>query len=157
MSVAFVKEPNEDQVEVLPDRDLGPDANIVTPRGLRLILEAIDALEARKSEARAAGDKVAMASIDRDLRYWRTRHATAELTEAAVGVIDTVRFGTQVTILRDDGRRQSFTIVGIDEADPPAGYLSYVSPLAQSLIGKGPAEVVRAGAGDAEIVSIEAG
>ena len=30
MSVAFVKEPNEDQVESLPERDLGTDPNFVT-------------------------------------------------------------------------------------------------------------------------------
>ncbi len=157
MSVAFVKEPNEDQIEVLPDRDLGPDANIVTPRGHRLIGEAIDALETRKSAAQATGDKVAIATINRDLRYWRTRQATAELTEPATGAPATVQFGTRVTIERDDGRRQNFTIVGIDEADPTAGYLSYVSPLARSLIGKETGEIVRAGVGDAEIVSIERG
>lgn len=157
MSVAFVKEPNEDQVEVLPDRDLGPDANIVTARGYRLILETIDALETRRREAQASGDKVAIATINRDLRYWRTRQATAELAEPAPGVPDTVRFGTRVTIERDDGRRQDFTIVGIDEADPAAGYLSYVSPLARSLIGSQVGEVVRAGASDAEIMAIERG
>ena len=157
MSVAFVKEPNEDQVEVLPDRDLGPDANIVTPRGHRLILETIEALEARKSEAQAVGDKVAIATINRDLRYWRTRQATAELAEPTTGSLETVQFGTRVTIERDDGRRQSFNIVGIDEADPAGGYLSYVSPLARSLIGKEAGEVVRAGAGDAEIMTIERG
>lgn len=157
MSVAFVKEPNEDQVDVLPDRDLGPDANIVTPRGLRLILEAIEILESAKSDAQASGDTVAVATINRDLRYWRSRQATAELAEPAAGALQTVQFGTRVTIERDDGRRQGFTIVGIDEADPTDGYLSYVSPLARSLIGKERGEVVRAGASDAEIVAIERG
>ena len=157
MSVAFVKEPNEDQVDVLPDRDLGPDANIVTPRGHRLILEAIETLAARRTEAQASGDKVAIATINRDLRYWRTRQATAEIAEPAPGVPDTVQFGTRVTIERDEGRRQSFIIVGIDEADPARGYLSYVSPLARSLISKEPGEVVRAGTSDAEIVAVERG
>ena len=157
MSVAFVKEPNEDQVDVLPDRDLGPDANIVTPRGYRLILEAIESLQARKTEAQASGDKVAIATINRDLRYWHARQATAELVEPATGSPETVRFGARVTIERDDGRQQSFTVVGIDEADPARGYLSYVSPLARSLIGKEAGEVVPAGAGDAEIVAIERG
>ena len=36
---------------------------------------------------------------------------------------ETVAFGTRVTILRDDGRRQVFAIVGEDESDPPKGYL----------------------------------
>ena len=45
MSVAFVKEPNDDQVEVLPDRDLGTEPNLVTPRGLALIDAEIAALK----------------------------------------------------------------------------------------------------------------
>jgi hypothetical protein len=53
-----------------------------------------------------------------------------------------VRFGTSVTIVRDDGRKQTFRIVGEDETDPAHGSISYVSPL----------DVVRAGAGEAEII-----
>ena len=34
------------------------------------------------------------------------------------------------------GRRQSFCIVGEDEADPKKGLISYVAPLARELIGK---------------------
>jgi transcription elongation GreA/GreB family factor len=41
-----------------------------------------------------------------------------------------------VTILRDGQRRQTFWIVGEDEADPRAGTISYVAPLARRLIGK---------------------
>jgi transcription elongation GreA/GreB family factor len=37
-----------------------------------------------------------------------------------------------VTVRRDDGRKQSFKIVGEDEADPSYGTVSYVSPLARS-------------------------
>ena len=70
MSVAFVKEPNEDQVEVLPDRDLGTDPNIVTPRGLQLIDAEIESLNARLVVARDAGDKVALANINREWFFW---------------------------------------------------------------------------------------
>ena len=157
MSVAFIKEPNEDQVEVLPDRDLGTDTNFVTPRGLDLIAEAIATLNDRLDVARSAGDKVALATIHRDLRYWKARHSTAELIEPAGIAPETVQFGTRVAIKRDDGRSQTYAIVGIDEADPASGYLSYASPLARSLIGKGRGEMARAGAGQAEIVEIMPG
>ncbi|MDY8111099.1 GreA/GreB family elongation factor [Fulvimarina sp. 2208YS6-2-32] len=156
MSVAFVKEPNEDQVEVLPDRDLGTDPNIVTPRGLHLIDGEIAALDARLIEARDAGDKVALAHINRDLRYWKARHATAELVRPPHDP-QTVQFGCVVSIERPDGREQRFTIVGIDEADPREGYLSYLSPLARTLIGKSVGDTVKAGASDAEITAIAAG
>jgi transcription elongation GreA/GreB family factor len=38
-----------------------------------------------------------------------------------------VRFGHAVTIIRDDGREQTYRIVGEDEADPTHGTLSHVS------------------------------
>ena len=153
MSVAFVKEPNEDQVEVLPDRDLGTDPNIVTPRGLRLIDGEMETLNARLVAARDAGDKVALATINRDLRYWKARHATAELVHPPSDP-ETVQFGCKVSIEREDGRAQSFTIVGIDEADPKEGYLSFLSPLARTLMGKAVGEEVKAGASMAEITAI---
>jgi transcription elongation GreA/GreB family factor len=65
-----------------------------------------------------------------------------------------VHFGSTVTILREDGRRQTYRIVGEDEADPSAGTLSYVSPVAQALMGKQVGDVVEAGAAEAEIVEI---
>ena len=57
MSVAFVKEPNEDQVEVLPERVLGSDPNLVTERGRALIDAAVAADEARLVEAQGSEDQ----------------------------------------------------------------------------------------------------
>jgi transcription elongation GreA/GreB family factor len=153
MSVAFVKEPNDSQIEVLPDRELGRDQNIVTPRGLELIDREIAALEASLAAARQRDDKIAAATIGRDLRYWRARHATAEVATPDPDA-DTVQFGSRVTIARGDGREQSFRIVGIDEGNPAEGLLSYVAPLARSLVGKEIGDVVRAGADDTEIIAI---
>ena len=42
-----------------------------------------------------------------------------------------IGFGTTVTLRRDDGREQTFRIVGEDEADPSRGTVSYVSPVAR--------------------------
>jgi transcription elongation GreA/GreB family factor len=67
----------------------------------------------------------------------------------------TQRFGTSVTIVRDDGREQTFRIVGEDEADPAHGSISHVSPLARSMFGKRVGDVVQAGAGKAEIIRIQ--
>lgn len=65
-----------------------------------------------------------------------------------------VRFGASVTIAGEDGRRQTFRIVGEDEAAPQDGRISYVSPLARALVGKSVGVVVKAGGRDAEIVEI---
>jgi transcription elongation GreA/GreB family factor len=69
--------------------------------------------------------------------------------------IDTVQFGNRVTIARDDGREQTFRIVGEDEADPAKGSVSHVSPLARALLGKGVGDTVSAGKDQAEIIAIE--
>ncbi|KQT66157.1 MULTISPECIES: transcription elongation factor GreA [unclassified Aureimonas] len=156
MSVAFVKEPNDSQVETLPDRDLGTDQNLVTQRGLGQLDAELERLNAAIEAARVADDKIALATLNRDLRYIHARRATAELMEAPSDS-DKVHFGSRVTIERDDGRRQSFSIVGIDEADPAEGRVSYLAPLARSLLGRAVGDTVKAGANEAEIVEIEIG
>ena len=65
-------------------------------------------------------------SVARDLRYWIAQRATAQLT--ADSDASEVKFGSRVTVESDDGRRDIFRIVGMDEADPKRGTLSYVSP-----------------------------
>lgn len=155
MSRAFVKEADGAEVfEDLPDRPISPHRNLVTPRGLALIEAEIARLRGALAKAQADGDRAAIAAVSRDLRYWTARRATAELVPPADRA-DEVHFGLRVTIERDDGRRQSFRIVGQDEADPAAGLLSYVSPLARALMGRRVGEVVPAGSGEAEIVAIE--
>jgi transcription elongation GreA/GreB family factor len=103
--------------------------------------------------AQDADDKPLLAKINRDLRYWTSRRATAQVMEPPQDANE-VRFGSQVTIEREDGRRQTYKIVGEDEADPTNGTLSYVSPVAQAIMGKPVGETVQAGATEATIVEI---
>ena len=67
---------------------------------------------------------------------------------------DSVAFGSTVTFSRADGRVQKYRIVGEDEAEPKAGSISYVSPVARSLMGKSVGDVVGTGAQELEIVAI---
>ena len=136
MSRAFVKEPDGADVAVeLPDRPVSPHRNFVTATGLARIDEAVAKLRGDLAAAQAGGDKQAVATASRDLRYWTARRASAEPVDPPDG--DDVRFGSRVTIERADGREQTFRITGEDEADPTEGTLSYVSPLARALIGRG--------------------
>jgi transcription elongation GreA/GreB family factor len=59
-----------------------------------------------------------------------------------------------VTIERDDGRRQTWRIVGEDEADPAKGTLSYAAPLARALVGRRAGDTVSVAGSEAEIVSV---
>jgi transcription elongation GreA/GreB family factor len=135
MSRAFVKEPDGDTPEALPERPISPHPNLVTAQGLAAIKRAITRLDIASSTAVRGGDKAALAAIQRDQRYWNARRASAQLIGPPADC-SRVQFGATVTIARADGRTQTFRIVGEDEADPAQGTLSHVSPLARALFGK---------------------
>jgi transcription elongation GreA/GreB family factor len=154
MSSAFVKEPEGGEAfEDLPDRPMSPHPNFVTPEGLALIEAELARLHEEHAAAQAADDKAGLAKTGRDLRYWSARRNSAQVVRPPEGHAE-VHFGSTVTIGREDGRRQTYRIVGEDEADPTKGTISYVSPLAQALTGKRVGDVVQAGTSEAEIVAI---
>lgn len=153
MSRAFVREQDIDSVETLPDRPVSGHPNLVTAAGLARIEAAVAEARTAHALAQAAADRASMASAKRELRYWRARRMSAQVV-AASGDVSKVRFGARTTILRNDGRQQTFQIVGEDEADPARGSVSHVSPLARALLGKNIGDVVQVGDGEVEIVSI---
>jgi transcription elongation GreA/GreB family factor len=154
MSRAFVKEPDgQDAFEELPERPVSPHPNLVTAEGLARIEAEVARLQQEHAAAQAANDRSALVRSARDLRYWNARRATAEVVSPPSDSTQ-VHFGSTVSIVRDDGRRQTFRIVGEDEADPAQGTLSHASPLARALFGKKIGDAVRAGQSDAEIVEI---
>lgn len=155
MSRAFVKEPDGlESFDELPERLVSDHPNLVTAEGLRKIEEEVARLSRAYADAQVAGDRAALNVAARDLRYWTQRRATAELVPAPADA-EEVRFGSRVALEREDGRRQSFRIVGEDEADPAKGTLSYVSPLARALLGKAVGDTAAAGGGEVEILAIE--
>ncbi|MDP1585502.1 MAG: transcription elongation factor GreA [Bradyrhizobium sp.] len=160
MSVAFTKEDSAETASetLLPDRPVSPHPNLVTAAGLQ-------ALELQLQQAREAWETAQKiedvnerrrqaASPLRDARYFAARVRTAQVVADPVSS-DTVAFGSTVTFKRDDGRIQTYRIVGEDEADPKAGSISFVSPVARSLMGKAVGDVVGASGQELEIVAIE--
>lgn len=158
MSVAFTREEDyEAQAADLPDRPISPHPNLVTPEGLSLIeaelADARAAYAAAQMQGDVSADRTAMARATRDLRYWSARRASAQLVDAVTGE-GVVHFGCTVAIEREDGRKQSFRIVGEDEADPAKGSVSYVSPLARALMGKAVGDVAQVAGAEVEIIAI---
>ncbi|MCG7391494.1 transcription elongation factor GreA [Microvirga sp. ACRRW] len=153
MSRAFVREAEGGEAfEDLPDRTLTPH-HLVTPVGLAQMDAEIETLQQRLDAAKAADDKAEVARLSRDLRYWSARRVSAEVVPPPTDAAH-VRFGARVTFEREDGRRQTYRIVGEDEADPAKGTISYVSPLAQALMGKEVGDAIPIGATSAEIIEI---
>jgi transcription elongation GreA/GreB family factor len=147
MSRAFVKETAESAPP--PERMVDDGPNLVTPEGLAQIEAHILRIEAAmKTEANV----LLRETLARDLRYWEIRKSTAEVVHPATD--GTVAFGSTVTIQRKS-RRQTFRIVGVDEADAGKGLISFRSPLAQAILGAEPGEIIEAAQplGELEILS----
>ena len=89
----------------------------------------------------------------RDARYFAARVRTAQVI-AHPASTDIVAFGSTVTFRRADGRVQKYRIVGEDEADPKAGSISFVSPVARLLMGKAVGDEAGASGQELEIISI---
>lgn len=159
MSVAFTKESDAEAVAAdLPDRPIPAHANLVTPQGLVRIDAELAAARAAWDAARSSdaitSDRSAMARATRDLRYWSARRATAQLIEAPPAD-GSIGFGASVTIERADGRVQQWRIVGDDEADPSAGSVSYVSPLARAVMGKRVGDEAKFAGQTVEIIAVD--
>jgi transcription elongation GreA/GreB family factor len=93
------------------------------------------------------------ASPLRDVRYFAARVRTAQVITNPTST-DTVAFGSTVTFRRDDGRIEKYRIVGEDEADPKGGSISFVSPVARSLMGNAVGDVVGTSSQELEIIAI---
>jgi transcription elongation GreA/GreB family factor len=159
MSVAFTKEEDsESNAANLPDRPISAHPNLVTAEGLAALDAALADARAAYAAAQSGGavssDRTAMARATRDLRYYGARRASAQLMEDPTKR-DAVAFGSTVTFEREDGRTQRFRIVGEDEADPAAGSVSYVSPLARALLGKAVGDTAQVAGGEVEVTAIE--
>jgi transcription elongation GreA/GreB family factor len=153
MSRAFVKEQDAGSVVDFGERPVSDRPNDVTATGLAKIEFELANAQKEHAEAQRDGDRHAIARTARDLRYWESRRASANLVPPNPDT-SAVRFGHTVTLARDDGRRQTFRIVGEDEADPANGTLSHASPLARALFGKSVSDTVRVGAHDLDILDI---
>jgi transcription elongation GreA/GreB family factor len=152
MSVAFRRESDEEHKEPRFELPIPPGPNLVTAAGLKQAEARVADLEALVA---AEADELRRAEAQRDLRYWRTRRATAEL--APPPPAGEAAFGSRVSF-RLNGQTRTLAIVGDDEADPANGKIAFSAPLARALIGAGPGDFSDfAGKADAiEVVSVEA-
>lgn len=103
-------------------------------------------------EARSHGDlsenaeydaaKERQALVEGRIQDIQSKLAGAEIVDPTKIVSDTVVFGAKVRMLDyDTDEEVTYQIVGVDEADVKAGYISVLSPIARSLIGKKVGEV----------------
>lgn len=159
MSVAFTKEESAETAAelMLPDRPVSQHPNLVTTHGLDLLKQQLADAQAAYDAAQTIDDvnerRRESALPLRDVRYLSARLRTAQVVEQP-DKADVVAFGTTVTFERDDGRKQTYRLVGEDEADPAKGTISYVSPVARMLNGKAVGDTAKVANQELEILEI---
>ncbi len=142
MSRAFVNEERFEQAggEELVERPVSQHPNYVTPTGALELQTLEESLLAEIKTLKSAADdtfgKDKVAEVERDLRYVRARLDSAILVDPKSQNHETVLFGATIEVKDGAGAQHTFHIVGEDEADANLNKVSWVSPLAKSLIGQ---------------------
>ncbi|MBL0936335.1 MAG: transcription elongation factor GreA [Rhizobiaceae bacterium] len=159
MSVAFVKEESAEAASetVLPARRISDRPNLVTETGFKMLETELErarkALDAASSIEDVNEKRRQSAVPLRDARYYAERLRTA-VVRPKPSSNDAIEFGHTVTFERDDGRVQTFRIVGEDEANPSQGTISDGSPIAVALLGKTVGDIARLGPHEIEVLSV---
>jgi transcription elongation factor GreB len=165
MSRAFVDESDsnikEDDIPelVIP---LPPGVkNYMTPKGAETVKRELQELEqtvrpqlaSQVSKNVTDGDSVnsdlvvsvrrKMRVIDRRIEYLSKMIDRMEVIDPKTQAADCVRFGTTVTVMENGTYKRVFRIVGVDESDPKRGCISWISPIAKSLISRAVGDTVK--------------
>jgi transcription elongation factor GreB len=136
MSKAFTRESDEFDDEIPSTRpQLPPGAtNYITREGAQRLKQRLDALLEKKRQSSDAPES--------DLRKLDAKIRTLQQTLSSVVVSqpasdpDKVAFGTTVRIRHERGEEETYRIVGVEEADPENGSVSWLSPLARALLSQ---------------------
>jgi transcription elongation factor GreB len=151
MSRAFTKEGDQEAVPMVPLRAYLPEGvpNYVTKEGLAALNEELKSLEEERAQA---GDNYIVGYfIDAKMKLLISRISSAVEVDLSKAKKDTVSFGAWV---RYNGR--VVRIVGVDEADIDHGLVSFISPIAKSLLGKKAGSVFELkGPGGTERIEVE--
>jgi transcription elongation factor GreB len=155
MNKAFVKESEQDEDDDIPQAQALPPGtrNYITPQGYARLRDELTHLmnverpsvvqvvswAASNGDRSENGDylygKKRLREIDRRMRFLTRRLDIAEVVDpAAQPNRDQVFFGATVLYVDKAGDEHEVTIVGVDEAEPLAGKISWISPVARALI-----------------------
>jgi transcription elongation factor GreB len=132
-----------------------PGSQFITAEGIARLRAELDVLWRTErprvtqavQEAAAQGDrsenaeyiygKRRLREIDSRVRFLRQRLDGMTVVDQPPADPTRVFFGAWVTLERNDGAEVRYRIVGPDETDAPAGFISMDSPLGRALLGKG--------------------
>ena len=167
--------PNEDSLMNTP---VAPEErHYMTPGGHRRLCDELEYLVKTErpkiveivSWAASNGDrsengdylygKKRLREIDRRIRFLMNPMENAHIIDPGLQQHrDQVFFGATVVVCDENGTETTYSIVGIDEADPTKGWISWVSPLARALLKLREGDIARfaspLGARELEVVEV---
>jgi transcription elongation factor GreB len=152
VSKAFTRESDdESEAEEIPTfrPHLPPGArNYITREGSERLKQRLNGLLQRKQALAARNNEVGAAS-EADLRKIEStiRRLQQILDSVIVAEIPVdrgkVAFGATVLIRHGSGEEEAYHIVGVEEADPECGSISWISPLTRALLSRRAGDKVR--------------
>lgn len=148
MSRGFVKEDDQEEIPMVPQRAYLPDGvpNFVTPTGMDQLLAEQQELIGEKDSLGGTNEnekRIALNFINAKLQLLNNRISDARIINLKEQPQNEIRFGASVTLKKEGSADiQTFRIVGVDEADISKGKISFISPVAKSLINKKPGDKV---------------
>lgn len=144
---------DEDEQDQSPAQIPAGTKNYTTPEGFRRLQTELDLLwkterpalvqtitwAASNGDRSENGDyiygKKRLREIDKRIRFLAKRLENSEVVDPALRKnCDQIFFGATVTVCGLDGMNRKYCIVGVDEANPAKGHISWVSPLARALL-----------------------
>lgn len=155
MSKAFTKEGDGEEPDDIEEADLLPAhlKNYMTPTGVAALQAEMQQLlrferpkvvevvswAAGNGDRSENGDyiygKKRLREIDRRVRYITKKLRSAELVDPAMQQgLEQVFFGATVVYVDAKDKKHTVTLVGVDEANVEAGKISWISPVAKSLM-----------------------
>lgn len=179
MNKAFTKE-TDDADDDEPQLPLVPTGgkNYITPQGYaRIRSELLDLIDSERPKvveivhwAASNGDrsengdyiygKKRLREIDRRIRFLTKRLEIMEVSDPAVHHgSEQIFFGARVTYIDNAGMQRTVTILGIDEANSSQAQVSWVSPIARTLLKARTGDVLQlvtpAGMVEIEVLSVQ--
>jgi len=161
MSRAFVKESDDDfsadDVPAIKDPLPTGVKNYMTPEGAERLKRELDDLvntehprlaaklkrDMHDKKEEVGKNRRLLREMERRIEYLTTMVERIEVVYPHQQNTDQVLFGARVTVLENARKKRSYTIVGIDESNPSEGRISWISPIARSLLSKGLGDTVR--------------
>jgi len=148
MSRGFVKEDDQEEIPIVPQRAYLPEGvtNFVTRVGMYQLLAEKQMFVNEKDNLSNNNEnekRIALNYINARLQLLNNRIAEAKVINPTEQPQNEIRFGASVTLkTKGSGNIQTFQITGVDEADISKGKISFISPLAKTLINKKTGDIV---------------